>query len=76
VNTKKLKDLVFVDDEPVNVSPGATVEDVLRSRGSDPSHQSLVQVMPDGRTMMLRSKDRINHNDGNEFVSTINPTAG
>ena len=76
MSMKKLKDLIFVDDEPVSVSPSATVGDVLRSRGSDPSHQCLVQMMPDGRSKMLRSKDPIDHNDGNEYISTINPTAG
>jgi hypothetical protein len=73
---RKVKEKAFIDDEPIDVTPGTTAEDILRSRGHDPSNKNLVQRTPGGKPVILKPYDRINLKNGNHFDCQLGAEGG
>ena len=57
----------LVEGQPVDVTPNTTAGDILQTVGQDPNTRSLVQTNPDGTAKILRTNDRINTSNGNNF---------
>ena len=64
---KNILKRALVDGQPVDVPENSTAGDMLQLVGQDPNNKSLVQLGPNGTSRMLRTTDRINLNNGNEF---------